>query len=311
MDYFFKHSIIKHMKVIFFGTPEVATPFLDMLIQDHEIDVVAAVTMPDKPIGRRQEVKKTPVKKLAEENDIEVLQPEKIDYDFAEFIKKYDADFNVVISYGGILPTSVLDVPKYDSINVHFSLLPKYRGASPVQTALLNGDKETGITVMKMSQKLDEGDIYLIKKVDINDDETSETLLTRLADLGAIMLPSALRDIADGILSPIPQDDENASYCHKIHKEDAEVRPETETAEEIINKYRAFQPWPGVFFIYKGKRCKLINIEMSDKDAKPGELVEIEKELILGTKQRSLKVKVLQPEGKKPIDDRDFINGFL
>jgi len=299
------------MKVIFFGTPEVATPFLDMLIQDHEIDVVAAVTMPDKPIGRRQEVKKTPVKKLAEENDIEVLQPEKIDYDFAEFIKKYDADFNVVISYGGILPTSVLDVPKYDSINVHFSLLPKYRGASPVQTALLNGDKETGITVMKMSQKLDEGDIYLIKKVDINDDETSETLLTRLADLGAIMLPSALRDIADGILSPIPQDDENASYCHKIHKEDAEVRPETETAEEIINKYRAFQPWPGVFFIYKGKRCKLINIEMSDKDAKPGELVEIEKELILGTKQRSLKVKVLQPEGKKPIDDRDFINGFL
>lgn len=299
------------MKVIFFGTPEISTPFLKMLVEDINIKVVAAVTMPDKPIGRKQEITKTPVKLLAEENDIEVLQPEQIDDDFAEILKKYDADFNLVISYGQILPTSVLNVPKYASLNVHFSLLPKYRGASPVQTALLNGDKETGISIIKMSEKLDQGDIYIIKKVEINENENSNALLKRLADLGAIMIPAALRDIADGILTPIPQNNDNASYCHKITKQDAEIDPNKDTAEDIFNKYRAFQPWPGIFFMFNGKRCKLIDIEKSDKNANPGELKEIEKELILGTINGSLKVKILQPEGKKPIDDKDFINGFL
>lgn len=299
------------MKVIFFGTPEISLPFLQMLIEDHEIDVEAVVTKPDKPVGRKQELTKPPVKQLAEEHDIKVFQPKKLDAEFADFIKKYDPDFNVVISYGEILPTSVLEAPKHGSVNIHFSLLPKYRGAAPIQTALLNGDKETGITIMKMSHKLDEGDIYLMKKVEISDDENSETLLKRLADLGAIMLPSTLRDIADGVLSPLPQNEKNATFCHKIHKEDAKIDPLNDSADEIMNKYRAFQPWPGIFFMFKGKRCKLIEIEKTDKQANPNELKENEKELILGTKKGSLKINILQPEGKKPIDDKDFINGFL
>ncbi len=299
------------MKVIFFGTPEISTPFLEMLVEDDKVNVVAVVTMPDRPFGRKQEITKTPVKLLAEKNDIDVLQPEIIDDDFAEILKKYNADFNVVISYGQILPISVLNTPKYGSVNVHFSLLPKYRGASPVQTALLNGDTETGISIIKMSEYLDQGDIYLIKKVEINDDENSEMLLKRLAELGAIMIPAALRDIADGILSPIPQNKNDSSYCHKIHKKDAEIDPKKDNAKEILNKYRAFQPWPGIYFMFNNKRCKLIEIEKSDKNANPGELKEIEKELILGTSNGSLKIKILQPEGKKPIDDKDFMNGFL
>jgi len=150
-----------------------------------------------------------------------------------------------------------------------------------------------------------------MKKIDISDDENSETLLKRLADLGAIMLPSALRDIADGVLGPLPQNEDNASYCHKITKENAKVDPSNDSADEIMNKYRAFQPWPGIFFMFKDKRCKLIEIEATDKNTNAGDLKEIEKELILGTKQGSLKIKILQPEGKKPIDDKDFINGFL
>jgi methionyl-tRNA formyltransferase len=299
------------MKVIFFGTPEISIPFLKMLIEDNNIKVVAAVTMPDKPVGRKREVTKTPVKIIAEENEIEVLQPEQIDDDFAGILKKYNADFNVVISYGQILPTSVLSVPKYGSLNVHFSLLPKYRGASPVQTALLNGDKETGISIIKMSEKLDQGDIYIIKKVEIDENETSEALLKRLAELGAIMIPSALRDIADDILTPIPQNNENASYCHKITKKDAEIDPNNGTAEEIYNKYRAFQPWPGIFMIYKEKRFKLINIEKTNKPAIAGELIASDSELILGTVNGSLKINLIQPEGKKPMTDKDFINGFL
>jgi methionyl-tRNA formyltransferase len=299
------------MKVVFFGTPEISIPFLEMLVQHKEINVAAVVTRPDKAVGRKQTITKSPVKILAEKYDLDVLQPEKIDDGFSEIIKKYKPDFNVVISYGAILPNLVLQTPEHGSVNVHFSLLPKYRGASPVQTALLNGDKETGISFIEMSEELDKGDIYYIKKLNIEEEDNSESLLDKLSQIGAIVLPSVLRDIYDGVLTPIPQDESNSSYCYKIKKEDALVDPSKNTAQQIINKYRAFKPWPGVFFMFNKKRCKLIKIEKSDKKTNPGELNEIDNELILGTKEGSLKINSIQPEGKKPMTDKDFINGFL
>ena len=299
------------MKIIFYGTPDIAVPFIETLYNDEEIEIVAVVTKPDKPVGRKQEIQSPPIKKIAKEYEIEVLQPEKIDANFVDFMDKYDVDFNVVIAYGEIMPTELLDAPTHGSVNVHFSLLPKYRGAAPVQTALLNGDKETGITFMDMEEKLDTGGIYFVKKTPIEDDENAETLLGRLAEVGAILLPTVLKDISDNVLTPIPQNEDEKSYCKKITKQDAEFDPSKEDASEIMNKYRAFFPWPGLFFMFEGKRCKVLKCELSDDDAKPGELKEIEGGLVLGTKKGSLKINELQLEGKKPMSDKDFMNGFL
>ncbi len=299
------------MKIIFYGTPDIALPFLQTLYNDEEIEVVAVVTKPDKPVGRKQEIQSPPVKKIAKEYNIEVLQPEKIDADFVDFIGNYEADFNVVIAYGEILPTELLDAPTHGSINVHFSLLPKYRGAAPVQTALLNGDKETGVTFMDMEEKLDAGGIYYVKKTPIESDENAEALLIRLSEVGAILLPTVLKDISEKVLSPIPQNEDEKSFCKKINKQDAEFDPNKEEAELIMNKYRAFYPWPGLFFMYEGKRCKILKCELSDGDVGAGELKKHEGELILGCKNGSLKINKLQLEGKKPMSDKDFVNGFL
>ncbi|MFC1600260.1 methionyl-tRNA formyltransferase [Patescibacteria group bacterium] len=299
------------MKIIFYGTPDIAVPFLETLYNDPEIEIVGVVTKPDKPVGRKQEIQAPPVKVKAEEYELEIFQPEKIDSKFVDFIGKYDADFNVVIAYGEIMPTEILDAPANGSLNVHFSLLPKYRGAAPVQTALFNGDKETGVTFMDMEEKLDAGGIYYIKKTPIEDDENAEMLLNRLSEVGAILIPSVLKDISDKVLAPIPQNEDDKSYCKKITKKNAEFNPQKDDASEIMNKFRAFYPWPGLFFIYKGKRCKILKLKTSDQEAKPGELKENEGELILGTAHGSLKINELQLDGKNPMSDKDFINGFL
>lgn len=299
------------MKIIFYGTPDIAVPFLETLYNDEEFEIVAIVTKPDKPVGRKQEIQSPPVKKFAEDNEIEIFQPEKIDADFVNFINKYDADFNIVIAYGEIMPTEILDAPKHGSVNVHFSLLPKYRGAAPVQTALFNGDEEIGITFMDMEEKLDAGGIYFIKKTPIESDENAEILLNRLSEVGAILIPSVLKDISDKVLSPIPQNENEKSFCKKISKNDAEFDPKKETAGPIMNKYRAFYPWPGLFFIYEGKRCKVLKCELIDASANAGELKKTEGALVLGTLKGSLKINELQLEGKKPMSDKDFINGFL
>lgn len=301
----------KFMKIVFFGTPEIAVPFLVTLHNDKEIDVLSVVTKPDKPVGRKQEMQAPPVKLKAQELNYEVLQPEKIDSEFIEEVNDLNADFFIVIAYGEILPKEILDSPKYASINVHFSLLPKYRGASPVQSALLNGDSETGITFMDMNEKLDAGGVFFIKKIPIEGDDNAEKLLIKLSELGAILLPSVLKDISDGVLSPIPQNEDDKTYCKKITKKDAEINPSNDNAEQIFNKFRAFYPWPGLFFIFENKRCKILDCELSTSEVSPGELKEVDGVVILGCKKGSIKIDKLQLEGKKPMFGKDFINGFL
>lgn len=303
------------MKVVFFGTPQFAVPFLNHLETDNRIEVEAVVTQPDKPVGRKKEITQTPVKKFALKMGIPVLQPKKIKNNpkFVELLKGLDLDFIVIVAYGAILPREILDIPKYDCINVHTSLLPKYRGASPIQSALLNGDKETGISFMSLDEKLDTGDIYLLKKVDIDEKDTQESLFERLSDIGATLLPSVLRDIENEVLTPLPQDKSLATHCTKISKEDAQIDPSKDTAEEINNKLRAFTPWPGIYMIFNNKRLKLLKLKVHKDEEKidAGVLISKDGKILLGTKNGTLEITKLQLEGKRPLSANEFINGFL
>lgn len=299
------------MKVIFCGTPEFAVPFLISLMHDNEIEVQAVVTQPDKPVGREQILTPPPIKETAQQYNLPVLQPEAINEDFLELIKKMKPDFIVVIAYGMILPKEMINIPKYDCINVHASLLPKYRGASPIQTALLNGDKETGVTIMQIDEELDKGGIYLLRKVAIDSTDTSEILSKRLAEIGAIILPSVLKDIADEVLTPLPQNEDDANYCKKISKKDAHIDPKKESADQILNKLRAFTPWPGIYMDFKGKRLKILNAKDSKEKAKAGEFKDVDGRLILGTNKDSIELFKVQMEGKNPVLAKEFINGFL
>ncbi|MCD6109273.1 methionyl-tRNA formyltransferase [bacterium] len=303
------------MKVIFFGTPQFAVPFLDHLEENDEIEIEAIVTQPDKPVGRKMEIAEPPVKKFAKEAGITVLQPEKIkdNPEFINLLKGLNPDFIVVIAYGAILPREILDIPKYDCINIHASLLPKYRGASPIQSALLNGDNKTGLSFMSLDENLDTGDIYLLKKFNIGKTDTSKSLSEKLSNFGAVMLPYILHDIKDGIFTPIPQDESLATYCHKISKTDALVNPKEEKTNDIYNKLRAFTPWPGIYMIFKNKRLKLLemNIHNGREKINAGMLKNSDGKILLGTKDGTLEITKLQPEGKRPLSAKEFINGFL
>jgi methionyl-tRNA formyltransferase len=303
------------MKIIFFGTPEFAVPFIDTLYNDKEIDIQAVVTQPDKEAGRKKTLTPPPVKIKAAELGISVLQPIRLknNPELINLLKGLKADFFVVIAYGKIIPEEILEIPKYGTINVHGSLLPKYRGASPIQSAILNGDKETGLSIIKINEELDAGDIYLLKKDAIKDDDTYATLAERLSIIGSIMLPAALKDIYNGILTPIPQNESKATKCIKFTKSDALIDPSNDDAEKIYNKLRAFTPWPGIYFNFKGKRIKILKALLfgEEKNINPGEFNIDNKELLLGTKKGILKILEIQPEGKKPMQPNEFINGFL
>ncbi len=303
------------MKVIFFGTPQFAVPFARHLNESLDISLEAIVTQPDKPVGRKKEIMPPPVKEFATKAGIPVFQPEKVknNHDFIKNLADLKPDFIVVVAYGAILPKEILDIPRYDCINVHASLLPKYRGASPIQSALLNGDKETGVSFMSLNEKLDTGDLYLLKKTPIEDSDTQESLFEKLSDTGAMLLPSVLRDIKDEVLTPIPQNDSAATYCAKISKEDALVDPAKNTAEEIIRKLKAFTPWPGIYMIFKEKRVKLLEFKKYEgsENSKTRSFSDVSGKLLLGTKNGALEITKLQPEGKNPLSAKEFINGFL
>jgi len=303
------------MKIVFFGTPEFAVPFLDCLYNDKEIEILAVVTQPDKETGRKRILTPPPVKVKAQELGLTILQPEKLknNAEFIELLKGLKADFFVVIAYGKILPEEMINIAKYGSVNVHGSLLPKYRGASPIQSALLNGDKETGLSIINISEDLDAGDLYLLKKEVIKEDDTYESLSKRLSAIGAIIIPTALKDIKNGILTPIEQNHSKATKCTKFTKDDALINPKNEEAEKIYNKLRAFTPWPGIYMIIKNKRFKILKASVMKEslNVKSGEIKAVNKELLLGTKKGILIINEIQPEGKKPMQPHEFINGFL
>ncbi|MBR3785100.1 MAG: methionyl-tRNA formyltransferase [Firmicutes bacterium] len=299
------------MKVVFMGTPDFAVPVLDAIIKaGHEVGYV--ITQPDKAKNRGKKVLFTPVKELAVANDIQVLQPDKIKEspETMELLKAYEPDIAVVVAYGQIIQKELLDLPKYGCVNVHASLLPKLRGASPIHHAILQGEEETGVTIMQMAEGLDTGDMLTKVSLPIGD-MNCEALHDRLAALGAELLVETLPMIAAGEVVPVPQDDEKSSYAGLISKKDGVIDFQ-KTPEEIERQIRAFDPWPGAYCTYKGETMKLWKAECPDKpcDSAPGTIVNVSDAGIdICCGGRLLRATEIQMPGKKRVEVKAFLRG--
>ena len=299
------------MRVVFMGTPEIAAMVLGSLIGSRH-EVAAVVTQPDKPNSRGNAVIYSPVKQLALEHDIPVLQPIKASSEesVAE-IASYEPDIIVVAAYGQILRENLLNLPKYRCINVHASLLPKYRGASPIQWAVINGDEETGISIMYMEKGLDTGDVILQKSLKLDPDETAGSLHDRLGELAGPVLLEAMDMIENGTADPVPQDDSQSSYVSMLDKSMGEL-DFTKNSEELERLIRGLIPWPGAYTRINGKMLKIWKAAVGDvKGLKPGEIyTAIPGELYIGTGDGSLNILELQLEGRKRMFTSDFLRGF-
>ncbi|HVW66837.1 MAG TPA: methionyl-tRNA formyltransferase [Candidatus Peribacteraceae bacterium] len=286
--------------ILFCGTPHFAVPSLRMLLHDDDFEVKAVITQPDKPVGRKQTLTYPPVKTLALDHQIPVLQPENINTFLPDYIEKHPEmkpDFLVVVAYGKILKQAVLDLPNIAPINVHASVLPRWRGASPIEHAILNGDATTGVTIQIMSAGLDEGPILSIDKIGIGAHETAPQLRERLSVIGAELLVKTLKEP----LHPVPQSAEGITVCTKIKKEDGNVDPKTMSAWQIERAIRAYQPWPGVKATIDGHEVKLIEASI---EPDPSAIA------IACNENTTLYVTMLQPPGKKPMKATDWQRGL-
>ena len=282
------------------GTPQIAEHSLKKLIEaKHKI--VGVFTREDKPVGRKRIITPPPVKVLALENEIEIYQPKTLkDETVIETIKQLNPDIIVVVAYGMILPKSVLDIPKYGCINLHVSLLPKYRGSAPIQWSVINGDTETGVTIMYMDEGLDTGDIINTTIVPIDKDETSGELFEKVTTIGANTLVGTLSSIENGIIKKIKQDESKVTFAPKLSKELALVNFD-KNALETHNLIRGLMPWPIAFFMYEDKKIKITKSEVISSNGKTGEILSL-KPLIIACKENAICLKQVVPEGKKPMD---------
>ncbi|GAB6183830.1 methionyl-tRNA formyltransferase [Thermodesulfovibrio hydrogeniphilus] len=292
--------------IIFFGTPEFAVPTLKALIEAKE-KILLVVTQPDKPKGRGKKFQPTEVKKAALEFGLPVIQPEKIkDESFVNMSKQLNAEFGVVVAFGRILPKEVFNAPKYGCINLHASLLPKYRGAAPIQWALIKGEKVTGVTIMQIDEGLDTGPIYLQKEVPIDDEDNAETLSKKLSEIGANLIVEAVKKIRQG-LKPVAQHGEPV-YAPPLKKEDGKINWEA-SARSIFNLIRGTYPWPCAYCFFKDERIKIIKAQVLEGKAPPGLIVKAKNDLIVGTSEGLLKILLIQPEGKRIMTSQEFIAG--
>lgn len=298
------------MKIIFMGTPDFAVPCLQSLI-DNGYDVCAVFTQPDKPVGRKQVLTAPPVKQCAVKNDIPVFQPNTLKNDDAlVLIKSFDPDLIAVVAYGKILPVSILNCAKYGCINVHASLLPKYRGAAPIQCAILNGDKRTGVTVQQMAEGVDTGDILHVSETDIGINETAEELFDRLSLIGADTLLECIQKIKDGTVNPVKQDESKATHVSKITKDICPVdwsRP----ALEVHNHIRGLNSWPSAITTLNGKNLKIHKSVLSERTADNfGQVVDNKDNIVVCCGDgRCIEITELQLEGKKRMSASAFLQG--
>jgi methionyl-tRNA formyltransferase len=295
------------MRIVFFGTPSFALPSLDALLQAG-YEVEAVVTQPDKRKGRRRISFTPPVKELALRVGLKVMQPERIrDPLFIGALKDINPELIVVVAYGKILPPHILALPRRGSVNVHASLLPKYRGAAPIPWAIIRGEKKTGITTMLMDEGLDTGDILLREEIDIHRDDTAETLSKRLAEAGASLLIETLRKMEDGSLKPVPQTG-IPSYAPPLRKEDGRINWDS-TAENIYNFVRGMYPWPCAYCYLNDKRIKITRVKVLKGTGIAGRIENAGEQLIVGTGKELVSIIELQPEGKKLMTSQDFLRG--
>ncbi|MDO8571076.1 MAG: methionyl-tRNA formyltransferase, partial [bacterium] len=293
------------MRLIFFGTPDFSVPFLEVLIKA-DLKPCAVVTQPDRPTGRKQIIEETPVKKMALAHAIPVLQEEKINTpECIEKITSLKPDLIVVVAFGQIIPQTILDIPKYGCINVHPSLLPKYRGASPLQETLLKGDMETGVTIMLMDAKMDHGPILSQGKVMIDSGETLGSLRKKTTDLGTHLLIKTIKDHARGAITPITQDDTLTTYTRLLTRDSGKI-DWSESAEHIDRAIRALNPWPGTWTLWHNKRLKILKAEVLDTAYQTPQLhygrIAHERDLLLAyCNPGILIIQEVQLEGKKAL----------
>jgi len=301
------------MKIVFFGTSEFAMTVLHRLI-DSKHKILAVVTQPDRQKGRRLKISPPPTKVLAMTRDIPVYQPfDASDEESVAYFKKLNADLFVVVAFGQILKKEVLALPKTCSVNIHGSLLPKYRGAAPTNWAIINGDVTSGVTIIKMNEKIDEGDIILKKEIIIDPSDTNITLSEKLADLGADALDEAIELIESGRARFTMQDGSIATYAPKLKKEDGLINWK-EPALKIHNKVRGLLPWPGAYTHFNGKVLKILNAEVSESDSdkgSSGEVVDIikHKGIVVKAGEGCILIKYVQIEAKKPFNTDAFLCG--
>lgn len=302
------------MRVVFMGTPDFAVPTLAALLESRH-EVVGVVTQPDRPKGRSGKPQPSPVKEKALEADVPVLQPEKVkDPAFLPELEKLVPDVIVVVAFGQILPESVLNLPKYGCMNVHASLLPKLRGAAPIQWSVIDGDKESGVTIMQMDKGLDTGDILLVEKYTLDPKETGGSLFDKLSGLGGPLLLQALEQAEQGTLSPVPQEHEKHTYAKMLSKALGEI-DFTKDAIVIERLIRGLNPWPSAYTHLDGKMLKLWDADVKAQEqtpaAKPGQIVEVGKDYFtVQTGRDLLVIRSLQLEGKKRMDTEAFLRGY-
>lgn len=295
------------MKIIYMGTPDFAVPALKALASS-EHEVCAVFTQPDKPRGRKMILTPPDVKVCAQSLEIPVYQPESMkNGDALDIINQYNPDVIVVAAYGKILPKAVLELPKFGCVNIHGSLLPKYRGAAPIQQAVLNGDKVTGITTMLMDVGLDTGDILLTEETEIGENETSGELFDRLAKIGAELILKTLSKLENGEITPQKQDEKLATHTSKIDKSLCPV-DFSKSAYEVHNLVRGLNPWPVATAEIGGKRVKLYSTKICDKSGKSGTILSV-KPLVVACGEGSVEILELQPEGKKRMTAQAFLAG--
>jgi len=303
------------MKILFIGTREIGVPTLQALLNS-EHEVVAVVTQPDKPVGREQRIEAPPVKKVLMRGapggralPFQILQPARIkDPQAIEKIRGLNPDVIVVVAYGQILPRAVLEIPRLACLNLHASLLPRWRGAAPIQAAIAAGDRETGITVMYMDEGLDTGDVLLQRNIEILPNDTGGSLHDRLAQIAPGTLLASLRLLSDGNAPRIPQENARATNAPKLKREHGQI-DWSQAAEAIERKIRAYNPWPGAFMKVDHQNLKIFSASVVDLNGQPGEILRSDKDLIVAAGKGALSLAEVQLEGKRRMTAAEFLRG--
>ena len=296
------------MNIVFMGTPDFAGESLKALYNE-KYNISAVFTKPDMPVGRKHIMTPPEVKVIANELNIPVFQPTTLkDGEALKILQQLNPDLIVVVAYGKILPKEILDLPKYGCINVHASLLPKYRGASPIQWAIVSGEKVTGVSTMYLNEGMDTGDILLTEQTEIGENETAETLWDRLAVLGASLLIKTVKGLEENTITPIKQDETQATYAPIIKKSDGLI-DWSKSAYEINSKIRGLHNWPVAFTKLGGKMLKIFSADILEKSGKAGEVLESKNEFIVACGKNALKINELQLEGSKRMKTEDFLRG--
>jgi methionyl-tRNA formyltransferase len=303
--------MVQSLNLVFCGTPQFAVPPLERLVESG-FNVRLVLTQPDRPKGRGLELILSPIKQSAEKLGLPIYQPEKIkqNEELQAKLVSLAPDAIIVVGYGRIIPPWMLQLPKYGNINLHASLLPKYRGAAPIQWAIASGENISGVTTMRIDEGLDTGDILLQQELAIAENDTSETLAPKLATLGAELMVETLRGLQSGAITGRPQDHKHATLAPILKKEDGRI-DFRRTAQEIYNRLRGFQPWPGAFTLFRGKTLNITAARPASEKVGEAQLLTKGAQLFVGSGDNtSLEILELQPGGKKRMPARDFIHGY-